>query len=97
MINILIEPEIVGDIKWADATYNSIHGEISSSWKKEENIFTLKVKIPVSCTAIVVIPQADPGMITENDIPVTDSDGCRGYKLIRWKNNVQNIIRGISF
>ena len=66
--NILIEPEIVGDITWAEATYNSIHGEISSSWKKEEDMFTLKVKIPVGCNAIVAIPQADPGLITENDI-----------------------------
>jgi alpha-L-rhamnosidase len=71
--NILIEPEIVGDIKWADVTYNSIHGEISSSWKKEDNIFTLKVKIPVGCTAVVAVPQPDPALISGNDIPVTDS------------------------
>ena len=71
--NILIEPEIVGDITWADVTYNSIHGEITSSWKKEENIFTLKVKIPVSCHAIVALPHADSGMITENEIPISDS------------------------
>ncbi len=71
--NILIEPEIVGDITWADATYNSIHGEISTSWKIEENIFTLKVKIPVSCHAIIALPQADSNMITENDIPVNEA------------------------
>jgi alpha-L-rhamnosidase len=71
--NILIEPEIVGDITWTNATYNSIHGEISTSWKKEDRMYTLKVKIPVSCNAIVVIPQADPDMIMENDIPVTKS------------------------
>jgi len=71
--NILIEPEIAGDITWANATYNSIHGEISTSWKKEENALTLKVTIPVSCRAIVAIPQDDPGMITENDIPINES------------------------
>lgn len=70
--NIIIEPEIVGDITWVDATYNSIHGEISTSWKKEENIFTLKVKIPVSCQAIIALPQADIGMITVNDIPISE-------------------------
>jgi alpha-L-rhamnosidase len=68
---ILIEPEIVGDITWADATYNSIHGEICTSWKKEGNLLTLNVKIPVGCLATVAIPQPDPGMITENGIPVT--------------------------
>jgi hypothetical protein len=69
--NILIQPEIVGDLKWAETSYNSIHGEIYTSWKKEDNLFTLTVKIPVGCTAKVVIPQSDPGMITENDVPVT--------------------------
>jgi alpha-L-rhamnosidase len=74
---ILIEPQVVGDITWADATYNSIHGEISTSWKRDENVFRLKVKIPVSCKAIVTVPQADPGMITENDIPITESGNLK--------------------
>jgi alpha-L-rhamnosidase len=71
--NILIEPDMVGDITWADASYNSIHGEISSSWKKEEDMLTLKVKIPVSCNAIVALPQADSNMITENDILISEA------------------------
>ena len=45
----------------------------TASWKKEDNLFTLKVKIPVGCNATVAIPQADPGMITENDMPITGS------------------------
>ena len=71
--NILIEPEIVGDITWAETKYNSIHGEIATSWKKEENTFTLNVKIPVGCNSVVAIPQADPGLISENDIPISES------------------------
>ena len=94
--NILIEPEIAGDITWADATYNSIHGEISTSWKKEENIFTLKVKIPVGCNAIIALPQADSNMITGNDIPVNEAKDIKVITFQKWKNNVQNIIRGIS-
>ena len=81
--NILIEPEIAGDITWADATYNSIHGEISTSWKIEENIFTLKVKIPVSCHAIIALPQADSNMITGNDIPVNEA---KDIKVLPSKN-----------
>ena len=71
--NILIEPEVVGDISWAETEYNSVHGEISTSWKLENNLFILKVKIPVSCKAIVAIPQADPGKITENNIAAGES------------------------
>jgi alpha-L-rhamnosidase len=71
--NILIEPEVVGDISWVEASYNSIHGDIATSWKTEDNIFTLKVKIPVNSSAIVALPQADPAMITESEIPLKDS------------------------
>jgi alpha-L-rhamnosidase len=75
--NILIEPEPAGDITWADATYNSIHGEITSSWKKEGNIFTLKVIIPFGCNALVAIPDADPSTITANDLPVSGSEDVK--------------------
>jgi alpha-L-rhamnosidase len=71
--NILIVPEIVGDLTWAETTFNTIHGEILSSWKIEANNFILKVKIPVNCKAVVTIPQADPGKITENGNPIIDS------------------------
>jgi alpha-L-rhamnosidase len=75
--NILIEPEISGDITWVETTYNSIHGEITSSWKVEGDKFILKVRIPVGCNAIVAIPQADPGLITESDLPLKESGDLR--------------------
>ena len=71
--NILIAPEIVGDLTWAETTFHTIHGEILCSWKIEENYLTLKVKVPVNCKAVVAIPQADPCKITESDIPIRDS------------------------
>jgi alpha-L-rhamnosidase len=71
--SILIEPQIVGDITWAEAKYNSIHGEIATSWKKEENNLILNVRIPVGSVAIVTIPNADPETISENGIPLIKS------------------------
>jgi alpha-L-rhamnosidase len=71
--NILVAPEIVGDLKWAETRFNSIHGEIVSDWKIEGNIFILKVSIPVNCKAVVVLPQTDPGKITENSKPILES------------------------
>jgi alpha-L-rhamnosidase len=70
---ILIEPEIPGDITWADASYNSVHGLIKVSWKTEEGNLSLKVNIPVGCKALVSIPQADPDQITENNISLKES------------------------
>jgi hypothetical protein len=70
--NILIMPEIVGDLTWAEATFKTVHGEIISSWKIENDKFILKVAIPVNCKAEVVIPQADPWKITENGKTIHD-------------------------
>jgi len=58
---IIIAPEIVGDLKWADASINTVNGKISSSWKIEDNNLTMKVRIPPGCIARVEIPQPDPG------------------------------------
>lgn len=69
---ILIAPEIIGDLTWAETTFNTIHGEILTSWKKEQNNIILKIKIPVNCKAIVVLPQADPGKITESEKQLRD-------------------------
>lgn len=74
---ILIKPEIVGDLTWAETTYNSVHGEIATSWKIENNQLSLKVIVPVSCTAVVIIPRTGKSVITESDIPVQDSKFVR--------------------
>jgi len=71
--NILIAPEVVGDLTWAETTFNTVHGKITSNWKIEDNNFILKVIIPANCKAMVTLPQADPEKIRENDIPVKTS------------------------
>jgi alpha-L-rhamnosidase len=45
-----------GTLTWAKGSYNSIRGEISSAWKIENGLFTLKITIPVNTTATVVLP-----------------------------------------
>ena len=75
--HIIIAPEIVGDIKWAEASYNSKRGLILSSWKITGNELTMKVRIPAGCKATVIIPQPDPVKITEGDDPVKSSVSIR--------------------
>jgi alpha-L-rhamnosidase len=75
--NILIAPELAGDITWAETSYQSVNGMISSSWKIEDKVFTLQVRIPSNCRATVKIPRADPERITVNDIPVRSSESAK--------------------
>jgi alpha-L-rhamnosidase len=51
-----IQPYPGGTLTWAKGSYNSIRGEIASSWKIENGKFTLKVKIPVNTTATIILP-----------------------------------------
>lgn len=71
--NILISPGIVGDLSWAETTFNTVHGEISSNWKIVDNTLIVKVKIPVNSKALIAIPQSDPDKVLENNIPVKQS------------------------
>jgi len=71
---ILIAPELAGDISWAETSYQSVHGLISTSWKIKDNVFSLQVSIPSNCRANVRMPQADPEKITLNNIPVRSSE-----------------------
>ena len=71
--HVLINPEPVGNITWAETSYQSIHGEIFCSWKIRDNNFVLRVRIPANCTATIVLPQADADRITESNIPVRQS------------------------
>ena len=75
--HILIVPEIVGDITWAEASFHSVHGEIRSSWEISDNSFSLTVNIPANCEATIAIPQADPDKISENGVQVKTSESVR--------------------
>jgi alpha-L-rhamnosidase len=51
-----IHPRPGGTLTWAKGSYNSIRGEIASSWKIENGRFLLNVKIPPNTTATIVLP-----------------------------------------
>lgn len=82
---IIIAPDIVGDITWAETSCQTNNGGILSSWKISDNILTLKVRIPVNSTAIIEIPGSDPGQLSENGIPVKSSKFIKSVEVIDGK------------
>jgi hypothetical protein len=54
--NVLIQPQPVGNLTFARASYQSIRGTVESSWKRNGEHFTLEVLIPPNTTATVVVP-----------------------------------------
>ncbi len=81
---IIINPQPVGDVTWARASYDSIRGKIVSDWKRDGEKFTLKVTIPANTTATVFIPAKSTIGFTESGKPPEQSSGV---KFLRQEND----------
>jgi alpha-L-rhamnosidase len=75
--NIIIKPEIVGDISYANANHQTLYGNIVSQWKKTSGGFELYVEIPVNTTATIYLPSTGVN-VTENGKPI-GSDSSTKY------------------
>jgi len=53
---LVIEPQMVGDLKWAKGSYNSVYGPIQVAWQKSAHHIELKVVIPVGLEAELRLP-----------------------------------------
>lgn len=54
--NILIQPQPVGDLTWAKASYESVRGPVTTHWKRTDRNFRLEISIPANTTATVFVP-----------------------------------------
>lgn len=74
---IIINPQPVGDLTWAKASYESIRGTIVSDWKRAGDKFTLNVTIPANTTATVFVPAKSAVQVMENGKPAKQSTGVK--------------------
>jgi alpha-L-rhamnosidase len=74
---IVIRPAPVGDIQSASATYNSVLGSISSSWRVAGSTFTLGVSIPPGASGNISIPTPHGAALKESG---RASNGAPGIK-----------------
>jgi len=79
-----IKPALVGNLNWAHASYNSIHGKIVSHWNLANDRFTLNIQVPTNTTATVYVPTSSPAAVTESSLPADQADGV---KFLRTENN----------
>lgn len=80
---IIIKPAVVGNVTWVKATYDSVHGPISSQWKRDGHKFSLNVRIPANTTATVWIPADSEADTTESGVPLKRS---KMVQLLRFEN-----------
>jgi alpha-L-rhamnosidase len=71
----VIHPRVCPGLAWARASYDSIHGPISSEWRIERGTFKLNIRVPPNTTASVFVPTAEPDAVTEGRTQAANAPG----------------------
>lgn len=77
---IKFKPAVVGDVTFANASYQSPYGIIRSAWKKKSNGFEFNVVVPVNSKGIVYFPNSQKKEIKEHEKDIKNVDGVRFLK-----------------
>lgn len=73
--HIIINPSIVGDLKYVSAYHDSMYGRIVSNWKFKKGKLTMKISIPANCTAMIYVPTKHATSILESGHAVANAQG----------------------
>lgn len=79
---VIIRPEIVGDITWVKTSYKTIFGAINSEWEKKNGELTFHVVIPPNSNALIKLPAGQEQTVTEGGLPLDKQKDVqfRGYE-----------------
>ena len=72
---ILIQPVPGTGLTWANTSYNSTRGLISTAWTNTGSAFNLAVVVPPNTTAQIYVPTTNASAITESGLPAASSPG----------------------
>jgi alpha-L-rhamnosidase len=84
-----VHPEIGGDLTYANATYESMYGQIKSGWKLNDDHLEMNVSVPANTVARILIPAEAEADVTENGKPLGSSEDFKiidttdGYVVIQ--------------
>ncbi|MBX2925536.1 MAG: family 78 glycoside hydrolase catalytic domain [Chitinophagaceae bacterium] len=70
--NIVIQPQVVGNIHAAQGSFHSPYGWIKSNWSVKEGHFSIDIEIPVNTTATIVLPAKKDAAIFLDGKPVNN-------------------------
>lgn len=76
-----VEPNVVGDLTHAKASYDSAYGLIRSEWTRDVDGLRFVVDVPANTTATVILPCGDPDKVTESGHALSDVQGLRVLKV----------------
>ncbi|TFG72412.1 MAG: alpha-L-rhamnosidase, partial [Anaerolineales bacterium] len=77
---IALHPRPGGGYTHAEATFNSIHGKITSGWRITDEGTTYKFTIPANTSALLSLPTTDPYAVLEGTARATEAEGVAYVK-----------------
>ena len=69
---IVMKPEMIEGLNEVRASYQSMYGDISSSWKRSKKHFSWEVRIPANAKAQLYVPAKSAASITEQGQRITE-------------------------
>lgn len=81
--NIVIKPEMAGNITCSKTSYECPYGEIRCNWDKQPDIVSINIKIPVNTPSMVFIPVKPESIVAASGIAVSK---VNDIKIISDKN-----------
>ena len=73
--NIILRPQLTGNLTFANAYYWSIYGLIESKWQIQADRFRWHITIPANTTATVYVPTKNADNVTESGRPAAEAEG----------------------
>lgn len=77
----VIKPNVVGDLHWVECWYDSVHGRITSNWRRRDDQFVMEVTVPANTTATVWVPAQERHSVKENGLPAAQAPGVEFLRM----------------
>ncbi len=77
MQNFIVKPNPVGDLTYANTSYESMYGKVVVNWKREDATAAYHIEIPANCSAKVYIPSLSKAGIQEGAVLAENAEGVR--------------------
>ncbi len=77
MQNIIVKPAPVGDLTYANTSFESMYGNVVVNWKRENKGATFYIEVPVNTTAKIYLPAINKKAITEGSVLAENAESIR--------------------
>jgi alpha-L-rhamnosidase len=79
--NVILSPQIGGDLTYALGSFSSIRGPIACSWTTNSTTNSFTFTVPANTTAYAFVPSTNIAHITESGTPSTNASGVLSYQV----------------